>query len=248
MGFMSSIDDSPSAASSIAKIWLIVPAAGVGKRMGAELPKQYLPLNQKTILECTLERLLLLPNVAGIYVVLDALDTHWPQLTLSSDPRINIVAGGAERVDSVLAGVSALPAGKDDWVLVHDAARPCVTIESIECLIESLKEHAVGGILAVPVSDTLKWVKESKIESTQDRTYLWQAQTPQMFRYGLLRDCMINALTTKINLTDEASVLEACNYKPAIVLGRSDNIKITRPDDLLMAELILQKQINLGEE
>jgi 2-C-methyl-D-erythritol 4-phosphate cytidylyltransferase len=242
------LGDSAQLTESAQKFWFVVPAAGVGRRMEAELPKQYLTLNNKTILEHTLELLLQLSNVAGIYVVLDARDTYWSTLAVSTDSRITTLIGGTERVDSVLKGVYALPAAINDWVLVHDAARPCVAIESIELLIASLKEHPVGGILAIPVSDTLKVVGDSQILSTQDRSCLWQAQTPQMFRYGLLRDCIISASFSGAAITDEASALEACGYKPAVVLGRSDNIKITRPDDLLMAELILRQKIHLTLE
>lgn len=228
------------------RYWIIVPAAGVGARMGAGIPKQYLTIDGKTVLEYTLERLLQVPQLAGIYLALAQDDVHWPSLALAKQNRIKVIAGGHERCDSVLNGLQALhnEADKNDWVLVHDAARPCVMIESIITLIEQLKAHSVGGILGVPVSDTLKRVDQSQaIQHTVDRSVLWQAQTPQMFRYGLLRDCLLQALAEGNTITDEASAIEACGYQPLMVQGRSDNIKITRPEDLAIAKLILQQQL-----
>jgi len=225
--------------------WIIVPAAGVGARMGAGIPKQYLTIDSKTILEYTLERLLQLPQLASLYLALNLDDSYWPSLTLAKHPALKIITGGNERCDSVLNGLHALQdeAHSHDWVLVHDAARPCVMLESIMNLIEQVKDHSVGGILGVPVSDTLKRVDQSQtIQHTVDRTVLWQAQTPQMFRYGLLRDCLQKALAEGKTITDEASAIEAYGYQPLIVQGRSDNIKITRPEDLAIAKLILQQQ------
>lgn len=227
------------------RYWIIVPAAGVGARMGASLPKQYLTIDSKTILEYTLERLLQVPQLAGVYLALSLDDSYWSSLALAKHPALKIIAGGNERCDSVLNGLQALQneADNNDWVLVHDAARPCVTLESIIMLIEQLKDHSVGGILGVPVSDTLKSVDQSQaIQHTVDRSVLWHAQTPQLFRYGLLRDCLLQALAAGQTITDEASAIEACGYKPLMVHGRSDNIKITRPEDLAIAKLILQQQ------
>lgn len=224
--------------------WIVVPAAGIGARMAASCPKQYLPLAGKTVIEHTLERLLNLPAVAGIYLVLSAEDVYWNNLPLAKNNRIHRVVGGIERSDSVLNALEQLrtQASLDDWVLVHDAARPCIHAQSIMYLVNQLKDHPVGGILGVPVSDTLKYVVDSVIDSTADRRFLWQAQTPQMFRFGLLRDCLQRGLVEGKLITDEASALEAYGYQPLMVHGRSDNIKITRPEDLAIAAMILQQQ------
>jgi 2-C-methyl-D-erythritol 4-phosphate cytidylyltransferase len=235
---------SNSNSSQVPAYWIIVPAAGVGARMGGVCPKQYLPLAGKTVIENTMERLLALPNIAGIYLVLNASDTHWDELPLAKNNRIHRVDGGAERCDSVLNALKhmqkiALP---DDWVLVHDAARPCIHARSILQLVDQVKDHAVGGILGVPVSDTLKQVDNSVIHSTADRRFLWQAQTPQMFRVGLLSNCLQRALSEGKVITDESSALESYGYQPLMVQGRSDNIKITRPEDLAIAAMLLQHQ------
>jgi len=227
------------------RYWVIVPAAGSGARMGAAIPKQYLTIDHKTIIEYTLERLLQLPQLAGIYLALSEDDKYWSSLALAKTSAITTIVGGNERCDSVLNGLQALhqEANNDDWVLVHDAARPCVMLESIVMLIEQVKDHPVGGILGVPVSDTLKHVNQSlNIQHTVDRSLLWQAQTPQMFRYGLLRDCLQQALAAGKTITDESSAIEVCGYQPLMVQGRSDNIKITRPEDLAIAKRILQQQ------
>jgi 2-C-methyl-D-erythritol 4-phosphate cytidylyltransferase len=225
--------------------WIVVPAAGVGARMGTDCPKQYLPLVGKTVIEHTLERLLALPSIAGIYLVLSADDIYWDALPLAGNNRIHRVAGGAERCDSVLNALVQLQdqASSNDWVLVHDAARPCIHMQSILHLIEQVKGHPVGGILGVPVSDTLKQVNGSAIDATVDRRLLWQAQTPQMFRLGLLRDCLERGLAEGKLITDESSALESYGYQPLMVQGRSDNIKITRPEDLAIAAMLLQQQI-----
>ncbi|MES2673478.1 MAG: 2-C-methyl-D-erythritol 4-phosphate cytidylyltransferase [Pseudomonadota bacterium] len=230
---------------SSARYWIVVPAAGVGSRMGSEIPKQYLTLGAKAIIEHTLERLLGLSFIAGIVVVVSKTDRHWPELSISKHPRIYSVAGGAERAISVLNGLNYLKEKiqPQDWVLVHDAARPCVTLANIEALCATLSEDAVGGILATLVSDTLKQVDAKNIIlKTIDRRSLWQAQTPQLFRYKLLSDCLSQALARGENITDEASALELCGYAPKIVEGRSDNIKITRADDLLLADFVLRQQ------
>lgn len=227
------------------RFWIVVPAAGVGARMGASIPKQYLKIDNKTILEYTLERLLQVPQLAGIYLALSQDDHYWPSLSLAKDPMLKVIAGGKQRCDSVLNAMQSLQTDADtnDWVLVHDAARPCVMLDSITTLIEQLENHSVGGILGVPVSDTLKKVDHSlAIQDTVDRSVLWQAQTPQMFRYGLLRDCLQRSVAAGKTITDEASALEVCGYQPLMVQGRSDNIKITRPEDLAIAKLILQQQ------
>jgi 2-C-methyl-D-erythritol 4-phosphate cytidylyltransferase len=229
------------------KCWAIVPAAGIGTRMGAEIPKQYLQLNGKTILEHTLERLLELPLLAGIVVTINPFDELWDSLAIASHPKVIRVDGGQERSDSVLNGLHHLQSKLDklDWVLVHDAARPCVELDNIEGLVNELEDHLVGGILGVPVSDTIKRInREYGIETTVDRQVLWQAQTPQMFRYGILLEALERAAKHGAAITDEASAVEQMGYYPLMVEGRRDNIKITRPEDLPMAELILNTQAN----
>lgn len=231
--------------SNSPRYWCVIPAAGIGARMGAGKPKQYLMLGDKTILEHTISRILTLPNLAGVVVVLNADDTHWKSLNVFQKSLVHTALGGENRADSVLNGLDYL---KDkvhdrDWILVHDAARPCVTLSSIQKLCDELADNDIGGILAVPVSDTIKQVaNKNEIQATVDRSPLWQAQTPQMFRYQLLRDCLSQTIANNENITDESSAVELCGYIPQVIEGRSDNIKVTRPDDLLLAEFILQQQ------
>lgn len=213
--------------------------------MGAVVPKQYLRIGQYTILEHTLQRLLALPALAGVVLALSPEDKYWQESFLFKDKRISCVEGGRERADSVLNALMFLQ-GKtapDDWVLVHDAARPCIDLASVGQLIERvLMQQAIGGILAVPVSDTLKRVENNSIAATVDRRHLWQAQTPQLFPRALLQDCLSKALSAGYAVTDEASAVEYVGHQPLIVEGRSDNIKVTRPEDLALAAFILQQQ------
>jgi len=241
----STSSSSTSLNSSSQRYWVVVPAAGMGSRMGSEIPKQYLLLGTKTILEHTLERLLEIPALAGIVVAVSETDLLWKSLPINKNPLIHTVIGGAERANSVLNGLDYLhdKLQAQDWVLVHDAARPCVTLSNISLLCESLKNDDVGGILAIPVSDTLKQVAaHNVIDKTIDRGPLWRAQTPQLFRYQLLCDCLTQTIARNDTITDEASALELCGFTPKVVEGREDNIKITRPDDLLLAAFILQQQ------
>jgi 2-C-methyl-D-erythritol 4-phosphate cytidylyltransferase len=225
------------------KFWAIVPAAGVGKRMNADRPKQYLLLAGKTVLEHTLSRLLQAEVFSAISVAISAEDPYWPELAISQHAKVVTAAGGKERADSVLSAMQAIEemAHEEDWVLVHDAARPCLTCTDIHHLIASLQHDAVGGILALPSHDTLKSVAGMDITSTLDRRQVWRALTPQMFRYGLLR----SALRThegSLAITDEASALELQGLQPKIVAGRPDNIKITQPEDLALAHFYLEQQ------
>lgn len=226
------------------KFWAVVPAAGVGKRMGSNTPKQYLEINGKPVLEHTLERLLSVPSLSGIFVALGAEDGYWDDLSSSKDSRVFVAPGGRERADSVLSALRSMDsvADPEDWVLVHDAARLCITREDIEKLIQTLAQDPIGGILALPVSDTLKTVQDLRILNTPDRSVIWRALTPQMFRYGLLRDALSSAQAEGRIVTDEASAIEQSGYQPRIVEGRPDNIKITRPEDLELAAFYLEKQ------
>ncbi len=226
-----------------------MPAAGVGARVGAGYPKQYLLLHGKTILEHTLERLLEFKQLAKIVLPVAADDCQWSNLALLRDKRIAVVTGGRERCHSVFNGLEALAneAKPEDWVLVHDAARPCITPEQVQHLVDSVGDHQIGGILGLPVSDTLKHVKANTIISTIDRSTVWCAQTPQMFRYGKLYDALNNALrqnsaNVEQPITDEAAALESMGYQPMMVKGHRDNIKVTVKEDIPLAAFVLSQQ------
>ncbi len=223
--------------------WAVVPAAGVGKRMLADRPKQYLPLAEKTVIEHTLSRLLHSKAFAAVAVAISKDDPYWPELEISAHQQIITAPGGKERADSVLSALTSLQgkADDDDWVLVHDAARPCLTSEDVHHLIDTLKDDEVGGILALSSHDTLKHVDEGSITATIDRSHVWRALTPQMFRYGMLRDALLDAEGNPA-ITDESSALELKGYQPKIVEGRPDNIKITRPEDLALAQFYMEQQ------
>ena len=225
-------------------IWAVVPAAGAGRRMSTNIPKQYLRLGEKTVLEHTLDTLLACPQLAGVVVALSADDGYWPDLQDRYSPeRLEIVTGGTERCHSVLNGLAHL-AGKadtDDWVLVHDAARPCVRLSDIEKLIETLLATSDGGLLGVPVADTMKQVDgNDRVTGTVAREGLWHAYTPQMFRLGRLRTAMQHAIDNDLLVTDEASAMELAGYLPHMVQGQRDNIKITVPSDLELAAFYLR--------
>ena len=225
------------------KFWGVVPAAGVGKRMQADRPKQYLGLAGKTVLEQTLARLLGANVFNAIVVAISAEDPYWPELEISLHPQVVTAPGGKERADSVLSALKTLRDNADDndWVLVHDAARPCITFEDIHKLIGALSNDDVGGILALSSHDTLKNVQDNSILGTLDRRHIWRALTPQMFRYGMLKNALVEC-GGNIAITDEASALELKGFKPKIVEGRPDNIKITRPEDLALAQFYLEQQ------
>lgn len=225
------------------RFWAVVPAAGVGKRMQADRPKQYLELSGKTVLEHTLTRLLQSGVFSAVAVAISTGDPYWPALAISKHTEIITAAGGKERADSVLSALKVIraQASDDDWVLVHDAARPCITAADIALLIETLKDDEVGGILALSSHDTLKNVEGRNIVGTLDRTHIWRALTPQMFRYGLLKKALERTQGNPA-VTDEASALELMGLQPKIVEGRPDNIKITRPEDLALAQFYLEQQ------
>ena len=225
-------------------LWIIVPAAGTGRRFGGALPKQYQLLDEATVIEHTLKRLLAIGS-SIVLVAVSKEDDRWQQLEIFEHPRIRTVHGGAERVDSVRLALECLhrEAHTDDWVLVHDVARPCVRVSDINKLIDQLKDHDVGGVLATPVSDTVKRVLNGQdIESTEDRSQLWAAQTPQMFRYGLLNWSLKTAKRDQWQPTDEAAAVEKLGYTPQVVEGSRDNIKITRSEDMAIARAIMAYQ------
>lgn len=228
-----------------APLWLVVPAAGQGRRMGADRPKQYLALGGRPVLARTLARLHEAFPGARLCLCLDPQDArfdpawvpfaHWRR-----------VDGGAERVDSVANALEAIraEAGDDDLVLVHDVARPCVTTADLRRLQEVLSEDPVGGLLAAPVADTMKRDDGAgRVATTEPRAGLWHALTPQGFRYGLLRRALAAAREAGVTVTDEASAVEALGASPRLVAGRRDNLKITHPEDLALAELILAAQV-----
>ncbi len=227
-----------------ARYWAMVPAAGTGKRMGSVVPKQYLPLLGRPVIAHTLATLLQHPRIEGVVVAVDAKDEWWPAVATSLDtakPLLS-VSGGTERCYSVLSGLETLRerALPSDWVLVHDAARPCLALEDLDRLLTDLADDPVGGLLAVPVRDTLKQADSAgRVAATVDRSRLWHALTPQMFRLGMLHDALRAALARGLLVTDEAAAMEAAGFTPRLVEGRADNLKITRPEDLALAEFFL---------
>ncbi len=227
------------------RLWGVVPAAGVGRRMGGERPKQYLPLLGRTVLEHSLAVLLDHPRMEAVAVAVQASDPHWPGLGMARDPRVVTAPGGEERMHSVLNGLRALEdrAAEEDWVLVHDAARPCLHPTDLARLVETLEGHPVGGLLALPMADTVKRADgEGAVVETVDRSHLWRALTPQMFRYRLLREALEAAVASGEMVTDESQALERLGMRPRLVAGSADNIKITHPGDLELAALFLQRR------
>ena len=231
------------------RYWAIVPAAGIGKRMGAEVPKQYLPLAGKTVIEHTLHRLSQNPQISEIIVVLAKDDPYWPELKLDwVATSLSTVIGGNERCDSELNGMQSLnkKAEKDDWVLVHDAARPCIRLNDVRNLITACEQQEAsisGAILGMPVKDSMKQSDEALcVEHSLAREHIWHALTPQMFRFRDLETSLSSALNKGLQITDEAMAMESAGFKTKLVQGHSDNIKITNPEDLALAEFYLQQQ------
>jgi 2-C-methyl-D-erythritol 4-phosphate cytidylyltransferase len=228
------------------KIAVVIPAAGIGQRMQADRPKQYLQLAGKTILEHTVGRLLQLPQLGQIWLALSAEDPYFETTSLSQIPQVTRVQGGAERANSVLNALNLIDAEQFPWVLVHDAARPLVQIADIENLLQQCLMQKCGGILATLVRDTMKRgdgaTPHAQVEHTVSRQQLWHALTPQLFPTALLRDCLSQALAAGAAITDEASALEWAGHPVLLVSGRADNIKITQPEDLALARFYLEQQ------
>ncbi len=226
--------------------WAVVPAGGVGRRMGAGVPKQYLPLAGRPVIEHTLERLAAEPRVAGIAVAVAEGDARWARVRPPAGATVLTAPAGAERPWSVLAALRRLAAEgvpEAAWVLVHDAVRPCVRTADVTRLIDTLADDPVGGLLAVPVRDTLKAVADDgRVRETVPRERLWHALTPQMFRLGALAEALERALADGAAVTDDAAAMERAGHRPRVVEGSADNIKITRPEDLALAELLLARQ------
>ncbi|MCO7263969.1 2-C-methyl-D-erythritol 4-phosphate cytidylyltransferase [Dickeya zeae] len=227
---------------AVAEVVAVLPAAGNGSRMLSDRPKQYLSIGTKTILEHTVAALLRQPRIQRIIIAISADDPYFSALPLASDPRIQVVIGGRQRADSVLAGLQQVQ--QADWVLVHDAARPCLHQDDLSRLLLLTGQSEVGGILAAPVRDTMKRSRDGRIDHTVEREALWHALTPQLFPLVLLRSCLERALREGATITDEASALEYCGYQPQIVPGRADNIKVTRPEDLALAEFYLTRSLD----
>lgn len=225
--------------------WAVVPAAGRGERFKGEVPKQYAKLRGRAVLSWSISALLADRGIEAIVVAVAAGDRFFQRLPESRNPRVRSCVGGASREQSVACGLAALEAEArdEDWVLVHDAARPCLAYSDLQLLIAGTNGDRVGGLLAVPLSDTLKRADgPGRIAATIPREGLWRAQTPQMFRYGLLQRALSLCLERGRPVTDEAAAVEALGLRPKLITGRADNIKITAAEDLSLAESILRRR------
>ncbi|WP_044618482.1 2-C-methyl-D-erythritol 4-phosphate cytidylyltransferase [Gynuella sunshinyii] len=224
-------------------VWVILPAAGIGSRMRAEYPKQYLPVQGRMIIEWTLELFLSIPYIQGIVVSVRHDDQRWAECDYYHDPRIVTVYGGKERSDSVLSAVNWVyeHQPRSAWVMIHDVVRPCVRTDDLNRLYSRCLNSGRSAILAVPVSDTIKHVQHETINHTVDRTVLWQAQTPQMFPLEALKRAFENVIRDGHAVTDDASVMELYGHVVDVVTAHRDNIKITTPEDLELVEMILAR-------
>jgi 2-C-methyl-D-erythritol 4-phosphate cytidylyltransferase len=223
------------------KVFALVLAAGQGTRIGDAVPKQYLPIAGKPMMFHSIEALAAVSRIERLFVVLAPLDRHWGEHDWSALPEKIEAAfcGGSHRAESVLNTLRFLEAriARDDWVLVHDAARPCIVTELVEQFLDELGDDQVGGLLAMPLADTLKRAEENqRVEATIARTGLWRAQTPQMFRYELLR----RGLEKNSKATDESEAVESLGHAPRLVEGETSNMKVTFAEDIQIAELILE--------
>ena len=226
------------------KYWVVVPAAGTGRRMKADIPKQYLELSGQAVLLHTMKRLASCPGISGLFLGITAGDPYWQELSFTAPWLKQVCDGGAERADTVSLVLDDMAGAvqQTDWVLVHDAARPCITHTDVLQLMK-LASQQEGGLLGRPISDTVKLAdKNNRVRETIPRDGLWRAQTPQMFRYGELRNALQNAKKKGLVITDEASAMEFAGYQPLMVQGRPDNIKITVPGDLQLAETFIKLQ------
>lgn len=234
------------AASNTSRCYVLIPAAGVGQRMGGAIPKQYLQLADKPVLQHVIDVFSACPEIEQVYVVLSPNDAWIDEYLVSHRIRLPenrvtfLRCGGETRRDSVLHGLEAISSGLSlkDWILVHDAARPGLTPELVRQLIEEVGDHPVGGLLALPVVDTVKRKGKSHVE-TISREGLWLAQTPQMFRYGTL----VQAIQQNLAVTDEAGAIEALGFVPKLVEGHLSNSKITRPADMSLVEMFLKARV-----
>jgi len=222
------------------KVFAFVLAAGQGTRIGDPVPKQYIPLAGKPMMFHSIEAIAAVSRIDRLLVVLSPLDRHWGAHDWSALPDKVEAAfvGGSHRGESVLNALKHIEdhAARDDWILVHDAARPCIATELVEQFLDEIGDDPVGGLLAMPLADTLKRAEQTlRVEETVPRAGLWRAQTPQLFRYGLLR----KGLERKPTATDEAEAVESVGQAPRLAQGENSNIKVTFAEDLAIAEMIL---------
>ena len=218
----------------------VVPAAGIGKRMKADCPKQYLKIAGLTILEHTVLKLLSHPSIAQVILAISQGDEYFKVTSLSNHKNVVAIEGGQERIDSVLAGLKAIDSQTNTWVLVHDAARPCISHKDIDALIASCRSTNHGGLLASPVRDTMKRADvKQQVKSTVERSTLWHALTPQMYQTKPLIMALEQAQADNVLITDESSAMEHVGEASSLVQGSSENIKVTRPEDLALAEFYL---------
>jgi len=232
--------------TKVPRYWAVVASAGGGARMGLGKPKQYLPLRERALLEWSLAPFLDAGWIDGVVLALPKGDTDFAKLPIARHPKIVTVTGGATRADSVLAGLQAVAERSamldaPVYVLVHDAARPCLTVDDVETLRDEASDEQ-GGLLAVPVTDVLKQEEREYSVRTVDHAALWRAQTPQLFRLDLLRSALEQAIAKGKPLGDEAAAMELAGYKPMLVRGRESNLKVTYPEDLPLAEFWLSRQ------
>ena len=230
----------------MAKFHVIIPAAGSGSRMATTSPKQYLPLLGRPIILWTLDTFLACERIASVHLVLSADDEHW-QAHAIHHPKLSILhCGGETRAQTVLNALNVLNVDVEDWVLVHDAARPGLTHALLDSLLDEIQDDQVGGLLAIPVADTLKRAnQERRVASTESRDGLWQAQTPQMFRYGILKEALTQS---GVAPTDEAQAVEALGFSPKLVTGQLRNLKITYPQDLALAGAIIAADLEQAKQ
>lgn len=225
------------------KVFALVPAAGHGTRIGDPVPKQYLPVAGQPMMYHSIRALAAVSRIERIFVILSPMDRHWANHDWSRvAARLETIpGGGAHRPETVLNALRALDGrvAKDDWILVHDAARPCIETELVEQFLDEMGDDPIGGLLAMPVADTLKRAEDGqRVVETVSRTHLWRAQTPQMFRYDLLR----RGLERKPDATDESQAVEALGHAPRLVEGENSNVKVTFAEDLEIAEMILLRR------
>ncbi len=226
------------------RIWFVIVAAGASTRYGGAVPKPYLRVAGRPLIEHSLRAILSLPGIAGGVVVTVPGDRRWPRLPKTVRQGVVTATGGPTRAMSVLNGLNALiTAAPEDWVLVHDAARPCVPRGDLNALVAECRNDAVGGLLAVPLTDTLKQADaEQRSQRSLPRERLWRAQTPQMFRHGRLTRALEQALSEGFDATDEAAAIERLGLRPRLVEGSPLNIKVTRPADLALVQAALRLQ------
>ncbi len=219
---------------------VIIPAAGTGARMENVLPKQYLQLAGQPIISHIIQTFFNHPRIASIHLALSPKDAFWNSLSLNSGSRLHIhYTGGNSRSETVLNTLEAIDVDDNDWILVHDAARPGLSNKALTRLLDTLGDDDVGGLLALPVADTIKKSNEvNQVEKTVSRQNLWQAQTPQMFRCTTLKQALIDF---EGQPTDEAEVIEAMGLSPKLVLGELKNLKVTYPEDLALLEVLFEK-------